>query len=82
MVLCIIVNLNNNQMKNKTIKSILLLFTLVILFSACSSKYDGLILTDENTGKKYLLRHNLGDNYFIDEQTLYISGKDTTLVFK
>ena len=70
-------------MKNKTIKSILLLFVIVILFSACSTnKYDGLILTDENTGKKYLLKHNLGDTYFIDEQILYISGKDTTLVFR
>lgn len=70
-------------MKNKTIKSILLLFTLVVIFSACSSnKYDGLILTDENTGKKYFLKHNIGDNYFIKEQILYVSGKDTTLVFR
>ena len=64
--------------------SIKLLLVLLVLFSSCedSDKFDGLILTDENTGKKYLLKHNGGDTYFIDEQVIQISGKDTIVVFR
>jgi hypothetical protein len=58
------------------------------LFSSCSfwyldgDKYDKLILTDEKTGKKYLLKHHNGDSYFIDELVIQISGKDTILMYK
>lgn len=57
---------------------------LCTVLSSCNNEtqYDGLVLTDENTGKKYLLKHNVGDTYFIDEQTQQILGKDTTVVFK
>jgi hypothetical protein len=68
------------------IKTIFILFILCNLFSSCverdGNKYDGLILTDENTGKKYFLKHNFNDAYFIDELVIQISGKDTTYVFK
>jgi len=76
-------------MKTKTsilavTKAFFILLVMCCLFSSCidGSKYDRLVLTDENTGKKYLLKHNIGDTYMIDEQVLQISGKDTTLVFK
>lgn len=52
----------------KYIKSTLSI-TLAILLSACGAvndKYDGLIVTDGN-GKKYILKHNLADAYFIRE---------------
>lgn len=69
-------------METKT--SIFIFLVMCCLFSSCaySDKFDGLVLTDENTGKKYLLKHNIMDTYMIDEQFLQISGKDTTLVFK
>ena len=77
------------NMKTKTsilalTKAFFILLVMCCLFSSCEdgNKYDGLVLTDENTGKKYLLKHNVGDTYMIDEQVLQISGKDTTLVFK
>lgn len=69
-------------MKNKTLLVIFIMFTITSLCSCESDKHDGLILTDENTGKKYLLEHRLGDSYFIKEQILQISGGDTTYVFK
>lgn len=76
-------------MKTKTsilalTKAFFILLVMCCLFSSCKNEtqYDGLVLTDEGTGKKYLLKHNVGDNYFIDEQVIQISGKDTTLVFK
>lgn len=76
-------------MKTKTsilalTKAFFVLFVMCCLFSSCvdGNKFDGLVLTDENTGKKYLLKHNFGDTYMIDEQVLEISGKDTTFVFK
>jgi hypothetical protein len=76
-------------MKTKTsilaiTKAFFILLVMCCLFSSCNNEvqYDGLVLTDENTGKKYLLKHNVGDTYFIDEQVLQISGKDTTMVFK
>lgn len=45
-------------------------------------KYDGLVLTDENTGKKYLIKHNVLDTYMIYEHTIEISGTDTIYKFK
>lgn len=63
-----------------------MLFVVLIIsvFTSCSnrSKYNGLILTDENTGKKYQLEYRIGDVYFINEQITQISGKDTTVIFK
>lgn len=63
----------------------LILFLLVI-FAFCScrngSEYDGLILKDPNTGVFYLLKHNIGDTYFIDKRSVLICGKDTTYVFR
>ena len=79
----------NINMKTKTsilalTKAFFILLVMCCLFSSCvdGSKHDGLVLTDNNTGKKYLLKHNGGDTYFIYEQVLQISGKDTTLVLK
>ena len=56
----------------------------VVLFTGCSdgSKYDKLILTDQNTGKQYLIKHNIGDTYMIDEKVVKIRGKDTISVFE
>lgn len=60
----------------------------LISLTACGAdslnhnKYGGLILTDENTGKKYLITHSFGDAYFIDERVMIINGKDTTYQFK
>ena len=67
--------------------SIILTCCFFILFStSCifkdGDKYDGLILTDTKTNKVYLLKHNIGDTYFVDEKVLQINGKDTTEVFK
>lgn len=45
-------------------------------------RFDGLILTDLNTNKTYLLRYNIGKTYFIDELQVKIIGKDTTHVFR
>lgn len=60
----------------------------LISLTACGAnsvdydKYDGLILTYENTGKKYLIKHSFGDAYFIYERVMIINGKDTTYQFK
>jgi hypothetical protein len=75
---------NNNKMKNKLVIVLCILLG-ISLFSSCKvpeTQYDGLILTDENTGKKYLLKHNYADTYFIDEAVMIISGKDTTYAFR
>lgn len=67
------------------LKHVLLIGTaMCCLFSSCvdGDKFDGLVLTDENTGKKYLLIYNIGDTYMIREQVFQISGKDTSVVFK
>jgi len=78
---------DNPSLKNINMKTSFLTLFLILLLTSLSSckdksKFDGLILTDENTGKKYLLKHNIGDTYMIDEQIIQISGKDTTLIFK
>ena len=56
---------------------------LCVVLSSCNNdtQKNGLILTDPNTGKLYLLKHNVGDTYFIYERQMLISGKDTTWVF-
>lgn len=58
--------------------------TILMTIIGCDNdgdKYNNLILTDENTGKKYLLKHNFVDSYFIDEAKIKIVGNDTILVF-
>lgn len=71
---------------NFTTKTTIALYAMlaVVLFTRCSdgSKYDKLILTDQNTGKQYLIKHNIGDTYMIDEKVVKISGKDTISVFE
>jgi hypothetical protein len=54
----------------------------VLLQQSDGNKYDKLILTDTITNKVYLLKHNIRDTYFIDEQVIKISGNDTTCVFE
>lgn len=67
-------------------KLIFFLLSLSVILTSCSTpnneKHDGLILTDVNTGKRYLLNHNFGNNYFIDEEVEIINGQDTTYQFK
>lgn len=65
-------------------KRTLLLLTLAIGMVACgeSQNKNGLILIDPNTKKEYLLKKNAGDNYFIYEKQMVVSGKDTTYQFK
>ena len=62
---------------------VLALATVLSVLSSCSNdtEKDGLILTDPNTGKLYLLRHNIGDTYFINERKMLIIAKDTTWIF-
>jgi hypothetical protein len=71
---------------NFTTKTAIALYAMlaVVLFTGCSygSKYDKLILTDQNTGKQYLIKHNIGDTYMIDEKVVKISGKDTVIMFE
>lgn len=73
-------------MKTRIKKSVLFLSVLIFMLSciSCSdgSKYDGLVLTDEETGKKYLLKHNSGDTYFVDEEWMQITKNDTIRKFK
>jgi len=69
---------------NRTMLNVMILSLLVAFISGCSdgSKYDKLILTDNNTGKQYLMKHNMGDTYYIDEKVTKISGKDTIDTFE
>jgi hypothetical protein len=68
----------------KRFNIILYVILFLHIFTGCSngSKYDKLILIDQNTNKKYLIKHNIGDTYFIDEEIIKISGKDTIVVFE
>ncbi len=64
---------------------ILITIVLLLLLVGCTTdgdKFNGLVLTDKNTGKNYLLRHTHGDAYFIYESITIINGKDTTNQFK
>ena len=63
-------------------KKIILLFVILFLSSCVDGDmYDGLILIDQNTNKTYLIRHNIGDTYFIDEKQMKIQAADTTFIF-
>jgi hypothetical protein len=66
----------------RNLKMFLVAAALTFLSCEDVGKYGGLILTDENTGKKYLIKHNIGDAYFVDERVMVISGQDTTYQFK
>jgi hypothetical protein len=65
-------------------KTLFILLFGIFFLSSChdGKKYDGLILVDTTTNKKYVLKHNAGDTYFIDEVVIQIDGKDTTYVLK
>ena len=45
---------------------IILAVALALLLTACNDKQDQLIVVDGN-GKKYMLKHHLGDTYFVRE---------------
>ena len=49
-------------MKLKTFLAV----ALALLLTACNDKQDNLIVVDGN-GQKYMLKHNLGDTYFVRE---------------
>jgi hypothetical protein len=69
-------------MKIKLISIVIALLILAPCLSSCGDKSEnGLILVDPNTGKQYLLKHNVGDSYFIYERTKKVCGKDTTWAF-
>jgi hypothetical protein len=51
------------QLKFKCL-GLLLFFSLCL--NGCQDKsFDGLVVKDEKTQKEYLLKHNMGDNYYI-----------------
>lgn len=56
---------------------------LCAVFSSCrnDTEKNGMVVVDPNTGKQYLLKHNVGDTYFIYERVPKIVGTDTTWVF-
>lgn len=58
-----------------------MLMLCAVLMSSCDNNKNGMIVIDPNTGKQYLLKHNVGDNYFIYERVPKIFGTDTTWVF-
>lgn len=59
------------------------LILILLLASSCKTdkKYDGMILTDENTQKKYLLKKN-HSAYDVYERIQQVSGCDTTYVYR
>lgn len=71
-------------MKNFKIKYFIYMLIALIALSSCTNydNYDGLILTDNETGRVYLLKHHIGDTYMIDEKVIKIIGRDTTEVFE
>ena len=75
---------NMENMENIKKIKLFIVILVIAIFTGCSygNKYDKLILTDQNTGKQYLLRHHAGDTYFISEKVIKISGKDTICVFE
>lgn len=56
---------------------------LIVLLASCkeSKKYDGMILTDENTQKKYLIKSS-HSGYRVYERIQQTSGCDTTYVYR
>ena len=71
-------------MKTNKIKVLIFIISIVFVFASCKDgdKFKGMILVDPNTGDKYLLKHNVGDTYFIDKLEKLIIGNDTTYVFR
>jgi len=76
-------------MKKITIFAILLVSLFIASCSSTDIKgYDGLILTDTNTGQRYLIKHYPPLNYCgeftytIKKEIQVINGKDTTYQFK
>ena len=68
---------------DEKMKNLLMLIVVIILSPCGTKKYNGMILVDPNTDKKYMLHSTLdGGSYFVFEETLLIQGKDTTMVFK
>jgi hypothetical protein len=65
-------------------KRVIVILSAFVLLSCggVGNKYDGLILIDPQTKKKYLLKHNIGSNYFVKENQTIISGIDTLVVFR
>lgn len=65
-------------------KKAIFIISILFTFFSCQdgSRFKGLILVDPNTGSKYLIKHYIGDTYFIDKQEMVIVGKDTSYVFK
>jgi hypothetical protein len=58
---------------------------LALLLCSCNDSYkkvDGVVLTDMNTGKKYLVKHHIGATFMVYEQVKEISEKDTITSFK
>lgn len=66
----------------KTTLAILALCAMSLVGCSDGDRFNGLVLTDTNTGKRYLLKHNGGDTYFVDEEITIISGSDTTKGFR
>lgn len=62
-------------------KVILIALTLALFACNYDKSKNGLILVDPNTGREYLLKHNIGDNYFIYEKQIIIIGRDTTYAY-
>lgn len=63
-------------------KYLILIMALAVFNCSDGSRFDGLVLVDENTGCKYLLKHNFADTYFVDIYEMTIIGSDTTYLFK
>jgi hypothetical protein len=71
------------KMRLTTSAQIAAILMLAAVFSSCNNDVEknGLIVIDPNTNKQYLLKHNVGDTYFIYERVAKIVGKDTTWTF-
>ena len=74
----------NKKLNTKTLSKYFLYTLLCTAVVSCvkGSKYDGLILTDNKTGRQYLLKYNIGDTYMIDEKIIKVIDNDTTFVFR
>ena len=67
-------------------KNFLIFFVLIISLYSCSDvndkHKDQLIVTDTETGIRYKLVLNVGDNFRVLEETIKIVGPDTVTVFE
>ena len=68
----------------KIAKGVLYALLCGVALTGCGKygEVDGLILTDNQTGKKYIIEHNVGINYIIKGEVIKISGTDTVIVFE